>query len=271
MKKHGVKRLIFSSSATVYGLPKSNDMVGEETQLMPCTNPYGRTKRMCEQIIEDLCRAEEGWMVCNLRYFNPVGAHPSSVIGEDPTGIPANLMPFVSQVAAGQILRELIAKGHSSSSLTRREMELLERKQLFVYGNDYDTRDGTGVRDFIHVVDLSLGHVAALKTVLLHEKPWWRLVDNEERYAGVFRTYNLGTGRGYSVLEVVREFMNVNHVAVPFQFAERRPGDVPQLVADPSRVKRELGFVCKRGLPEMCVDMWNWQMKDLRSTPSLKN
>lgn len=219
MRKHGVKNIIFSSSSTVYGDPDSAPV----TELSPkksCTNPYGWTKSMLEQILTDLQYADHEWNVILLRYFNPIGAHESGLIGEDPKGIPNNLMPYITQVAVGK------------------------RECLSVYGNDYDTPDGTGVRDYIHVVDLARGHVAALKKI--------------KENIGL-AIYNLGTGVGYSVLDVVRAFEEANGVKIPYKIAPRRPGDIAENFADAGKALREMGWKTEYGLKEMCRDSWNWQ------------
>lgn len=218
MAEFGVKTLVFSSSATVYGDPHAVP-IREEFPLS-ATNPYGRSKLMVEEVLRDLSRAEEDWTIALLRYFNPVGAHASGLIGEDPNGIPNNLMPFIAQVAVGQ------------------------RPALSVFGNDYATPDGTGVRDYIHVVDLALGHLAALNAL--------------KRRPGML-TVNLGTGRGYSVLEVVRAFERASGRTVPYRVAPRRPGDVAQCYADPSLALSMLGWQAQRGIEEMCRDVWRWQ------------
>ncbi len=219
MEKHGVRNIVFSSSATVYGDPASVPIT-EEFPLLACTNPYGRTKAMIEDILRDLHRADPTWNVALLRYFNPVGAHPSGRIGEDPNGIPNNLMPYIAQVAVGRL------------------------KELAVFGDDYPTPDGTGVRDYIHVVDLALGHLRALEK--LDQEP------------GVV-TYNLGTGRGYSVLEMIHAFEKASGRPVPYRIAPRREGDIAQCWADPSLAGQELGWRATRGLDEMCADTWRWQ------------
>lgn len=214
----GVKRFLFSSSATVYGDPESVPI--PETARLQVTNPYGRTKLMIEQILEDLRQSDPAWAVGVLRYFNPVGAHPSGLIGEDPRDIPNNLMPFVAQVAVGR------------------------REQLSIFGGDYPTPDGTGVRDYIHVMDLARGHVDALS----------HLFDTGESF-----TVNLGTGRGYSVLEVVKAFEQASGRKVPYRIVDRRPGDIASCYADPSLSKTLLGWQAKLGLAEMCADHWRWQ------------
>ncbi len=221
MNKYGVKNLVFSSSATVYGNPHTVP-IAEEFPLS-ATNPYGRTKLMIEEILRDLCIADNTWNIAILRYFNPIGAHSSGRIGEDPKGIPNNLVPYITQVAIGK------------------------RDKLSVYGNDYPTVDGTGVRDYIHVVDLVLGHLKALEK--LRSKP------------GVV-TYNLGTGRGYTVLEVVKAFSKTSEREIPYEIVARRPGDVAECYADPSKAKAELGWCAEKGLEEMCKDSWNWQSKN---------
>lgn len=218
MKAFGVRHLVFSSSCTVYGDPHKVPIT--EDFPLSATNPYGRSKLMIEDILRDLYNADHSWNIALLRYFNPVGAHPSGRIGEDPNGIPNNLMPYIAQVAVGKL------------------------PYLRVFGNDYPTPDGTGVRDYIHVVDLALGHLKALE----------KLSTNP----GLV-TYNLGTGRGYSVLEVVRAFERASGRKIPYQIVERRPGDVAITYADPSRANRELGWMAERGLDEMCADAWRWQ------------
>jgi UDP-glucose 4-epimerase len=216
MVEAGVKRIVFSSSATVYGDPASVP-IREDFPLGP-TNPYGRTKLMIEEILKDLGRTEGDWEITLLRYFNPVGAHPSGRIGEDPQGIPNNLLPFISQVAVGK------------------------RERLNIFGGDWPTRDGTGVRDYIHVVDLALGHLKAL-----------------ERSAPGIAVYNLGTGRGYSVLEMVAAYERACGEKIPYRIGERRPGDIAECWADPARAERGLGWKATRGIDEMCADAWRWQ------------
>jgi len=218
MAAYGVKNIIFSSSATVYGDPATVPIT--EDFPLSCTNPYGRTKLMVEEILRDAHVADKEWNVCLLRYFNPVGAHQSGRMGEDPDGIPNNLVPYIAQVAVGKLA------------------------QLSVFGNDYPTPDGTGVRDYIHVVDLALGHVKALDKLL--QRP------------GVV-VYNLGTGRGYSVLEMVRTFVEVSGRAVPYQIVGRRAGDIAACYADPGKALSELGWKARHGLREMCEDSWRWQ------------
>ncbi len=221
MAEHQVKDIVFSSSATVYGDKNQSPL----TEDMPrsAVNPYGRTKLMIEDILTDLHTADPEWNVILLRYFNPVGAHPSGQIGEDPNGTPNNLFPYVTQVAVGRL------------------------RELQVFGDDYPTPDGTGVRDYIHVVDLALGHLRALD----------KLADSP----GV-RAYNLGTGRGYSVLEVVRAFEQASGREIPYRIVERRPGDVAVSYADPSRARAELHWEAERGLDEMCADAWRWQSRN---------
>jgi len=222
MREHGVKNIIFSSSATVYGNPEIIPIT-EECPKGVCTNPYGWTKSMLEQVLTDMQFADPEWNVVLLRYFNPIGAHKSGLIGENPNGIPNNLMPYVTQVAVGK------------------------RAELGVFGNDYDTPDGTGVRDYIHVVDLARGHVCALKAI--------------ERKCGL-GLYNLGTGHGYSVLDVVKAFERVNGVKVPYSIKPRRPGDIATCYSDPSKAERELGWKAQYGLDEMVRDSWNWQRRN---------
>lgn len=218
MNEHDVKHLVFSSSATVYGVPQR--MPIDESFPLSATSPYGQTKLMAEQILRDLAHANASWKVATLRYFNPVGAHESGLIGEDPNGIPNNLMPFVAQVAVGKLPR------------------------LRVFGGDYDTPDGTGVRDYIHVVDLARGHLAALNT----------LFDQGQSF-----TVNLGTGNGYSVLEVVRAFEQASGRAVPYEIVARRPGDVAACYADPNAAERIIGWRAEHGIERMCADHWRWQ------------
>ena len=218
MAKFGVKTLVFSSSATVYGDPASVPIF--EHFPLSATNPYGRSKLMVEDMLRDIARADPSWHIALLRYFNPVGAHESGLIGEEPSGIPNNLLPYVAQVADGR------------------------RAQLSVYGGDYPTADGTGVRDYIHVVDLALGHVKTLAKLATA--------------AGVY-TYNLGTGRGYSVLDMVRAFEQASGRSVPYQIVERRPGDIAACYADPGLAERELGWTAERDINQMCADSWRWQ------------
>jgi UDP-glucose 4-epimerase len=218
MKRHGCTRFVFSSSATVYGHPKRLPI--EEGAATGATNPYGSTKLIGEMMLADIGASDDTWQNAVLRYFNPVGAHQSGLIGEDPRGIPNNLMPYVAQVAVGR------------------------RPELTVFGNDYDTIDGTGVRDYIHVVDLAEGHVAALRRLL--DEPGSIVV-------------NLGTGRGSSVLEVVRAYERASGRSIPVRFAPRRPGDVDACYADPALAQRLLGWTATRDLDAMCADSWRWQ------------
>ena len=218
MRDTDVKTLVFSSSATVYGDPASVP-IREEFPLS-ATNPYGRSKLMIEDMLRDIANADGTWRIALLRYFNPVGAHSSGTLGEDPNGIPNNLMPYISQVAVGKL------------------------PQLSIFGNDYPTPDGTGVRDYIHVVDLALGHLAALGA--LSKQP-------------DLLTVNLGTGRGYTVLEMVHAFERASGRSVPYRIAERRPGDIAQCYADPTRASRLLGWKAERGIEAMCADTWCWQ------------
>lgn len=218
MAEYGVKKIIFSSSATVYGDPATVPIT--EDFPLSCANPYGRTKLMVEEILRDIYVADDEWGVCLLRYFNPVGAHKSGRIGEDPAGIPNNLMPYISQVAVGKL------------------------PELQVFGDDYPTPDGTGVRDYIHVVDLARGHVAALK----------KLLDSP----GVV-IYNLGTGKGYSVLEMVAAFAEVSGREIPYKVVGRRAGDIGACYANPAKAAEEIGWRARFGLVEMCEDTWRWQ------------
>lgn len=222
MRNHGCKNIIFSSSATVYGNPAIIPIT-EECPKGHCTNPYGQTKSMLEEVLTDVQKADSEWNVVLLRYFNPIGAHPSGLIGENPNGIPNNLMPYITQVAIGK------------------------RERLGIFGNDYDTPDGTGVRDYIHVVDLAKGHVCALKAI--------------ERKCGL-AIYNLGTGHGYSVLDVVRAFEKVNCIDVPYTFMPRRAGDIATCYSAPDKAAKELGWKAQYGIEEMCRDSWNWQKKN---------
>ena len=222
MRKHGCKNIIFSSSATVYGDPETVPIT-EECPKGRCTNPYGWTKWMIEEMLTDIRKADPAWNVVLLRYFNPIGAHPSGLIGEDPNGIPNNLMPYITQVAVGK------------------------RDKLHVFGNDYDTPDGTGVRDYIHVVDLARGHLAALKAI-------------EAKYG--IKVYNLGTGKGYSVLEVVQAFEEANDLRIPYVIDPRRPGDVAACWSLPEKAYRELGWKAQYDIREMCRDSWNWQRRN---------
>lgn len=219
MRKNGCKSIVFSSSATVYGDPAFVPIT-EECPKGQCTNPYGKTKSMLEDIMMDMQKADPSWNIILLRYFNPIGAHESGLIGENPNGIPNNLMPYITQVAVGK------------------------REMLSVFGNDYDTPDGTGVRDYIHVVDLAVGHVKAIEKI--KENPGLKI-------------YNLGTGKGYSVLDIVNNFEKATGVTIPYKIAPRRPGDIATCYADASLASKELGFVAERGIYEMCRDSWNWQ------------
>ncbi|MBP5285144.1 MAG: UDP-glucose 4-epimerase GalE [Kiritimatiellae bacterium] len=221
---HGCKNIVFSSSATVYGDPKTVP-IREDFPTPGCTNPYGWTKLMMEQVFKDVQRADPEWNVILLRYFNPIGAHGSGLIGEDPAGIPNNLLPFVAQVAVGR------------------------RPELNVFGNDYPTPDGTGIRDYIHVVDLALGHLKAIEKL------------KNDGNLGL-KIYNLGTGNGYSVLQVVKAFEKASGRKVPYRIQPRRPGDVAECWADPSLAEKELGWKAGRGLDEMCADAWRWQKKN---------
>ncbi|MDD7247872.1 MAG: UDP-glucose 4-epimerase GalE [Prevotellaceae bacterium] len=219
MRNNGCKNIIFSSSATVYGDPAMIPIT-EECPKGKCTNPYGQTKSMLEEVMIDVQKADPEWNVVLLRYFNPIGAHKSGLIGENPNGIPNNLMPYITQTAIGM------------------------RKELGVFGNDYDTPDGTGVRDYIHVCDLATGHVAALKAI--------------ERKAGL-AIYNLGTGHGYSVLDVVKAFEKANGLKVPYSIKPRRPGDIATCYCNPAKAKAELGWEAEFGIEDMCRDSWNFQ------------
>ena len=223
MKKYNCKKLVFSSSATVYGDPEVVPIT-EDAKTGGTTNPYGTSKLFAEQILKDLYKSDNSWDICILRYFNPIGAHSSGLIGEDPNGIPANLMPYISKVASKKL------------------------ECLSVFGNDYDTKDGTGVRDYIHVVDLARGHVKALEKLTKEQ-------------SGLF-IYNLGTGVGYSVLDMINTFEKVNNVEVNYKIVDRRPGDIAECFADPTKAKEELGFVCEKTLEDMVRDAWNYENKD---------
>ena len=223
MKKYNVKKFIFSSSATVYGEPEKIPLT-EDCKTGGTTNPYGTTKLFIEQILKDLYASDNSWDICILRYFNPVGSHESGLIGEEPQGIPNNLMPYIARVAGGQL------------------------EQLSVFGNDYDTPDGTGVRDYIHVVDLAKGHVAALNKL-----------DKENK--GLY-IYNLGTGTGYSVLDMVKAFENSTGKKVPYKIAPRRQGDIATCYADPKKAKEELNWEATKTLDDMCRDSWNYIEKN---------
>ncbi len=221
MKKYNVKNIVFSSSATVYGDPATVPI--REDFPVSTTNPYGTTKLVMETILRDLYVADKEWNIAILRYFNPIGAHASGKIGEDPNGIPNNLMPYISQVAIGKL------------------------KELSVFGNDYPTKDGTGVRDYIHVVDLAKGHLAALD----------KLATNPGEV-----TYNLGTGKGYSVLEMINAFEEASHKQVPYKIVDRRSGDIAECWADPSKAEKELGWKAELNLDDMCQDTWRWQRQN---------
>jgi len=218
MNEHGVKRMVFSSSATVYGNPSESPLT--ETSDLSATNPYGQTKLTIEHIFRDLCESDSEWNVSLLRYFNPVGADKSGRIGEDPTGIPNNLMPYVTQVAVGK------------------------RKRLSVFGSDYPTHDGTGVRDYIHVTDLAKGHLKALEHL--------------DKESGT-EAYNLGTGKGSSVLDIIKTFEKVTGKKIPYELTDRRPGDAALCFANPGKAKRRLGWETEKDLEDMCRDAWNWQ------------
>ena len=222
MKKHNVKNIIFSSSATVYGDP-AEIPISENCPKGVCTNPYGWTKSMLEQIFMDLQKSDSEWNIILLRYFNPIGAHKSGLIGEDPNGIPNNLMPYITQVASGKL------------------------KELGIFGNDYDTPDGTGVRDYIHVVDLAKGHVKALDKI------------KENCGLGI---YNLGTGTGYSVLDIVNNFEKATGVKIPYSIKPRRAGDIAACYCTPEKAARELGWKAENDIFDMCKDAWNWQSKN---------
>ncbi len=220
MKAHNVKKLVFSSSATVYGDPEIIPIT-EECKTGGTTNPYGTSKLMVEQVLMDLYKSDNTWDIAILRYFNPIGAHESGLIGEEPNGIPANLMPYIAKVAAGKL------------------------EKLSVFGNDYNTKDGTGVRDYIHVVDLAVGHVKAIEKLNKEGK-------------GLY-IYNLGTGTGYSVLDMVKAFEKVNDIKIPYVIAPRRSGDIATCYANPEKAEKELGFIAKKTLEDMCRDAWNFE------------
>lgn len=227
MRNNGCKKIVFSSSATVYGMNNISPLT-EDMTVGGVTNPYGRTKYMIECILQDLYVSDNEWSICLLRYFNPIGAHKSGTMGEDPNGIPNNLMPYITQVAIGK------------------------REKLNVWGNDYDTHDGTGVRDYIHVVDLALGHVKAVEKV--------------EKEEGLF-IYNLGTGKGYSVLDVVKAFEKASGVEIPYVIGPRRDGDIATCYSDPSKAFKELGWKAERDIEEMCEDSWRWQSQNPNGYP----
>lgn len=220
MKSFDCKRLVFSSSATVYGDPEVVPIT-EEAKTGGTTNPYGTSKLFVEQILKDTYKSDDTWDICILRYFNPIGAHSSGLIGEEPNGIPANLMPYISKVAAGKL------------------------ECLSVFGSDYDTKDGTGVRDYIHVVDLALGHIKAVEKL-------------EKEKTGLY-IYNLGTGVGYSVLDMINAFERVNGIKINYKIVDRRPGDIATCYSDPAKAKEELGFSCKYNLDDMVRDAWNYE------------
>ena len=222
MKKFNCKRIVFSSSATVYGDPEVVPIT-EESKTGGTTNPYGTSKLFVEQILKDLYKSDNTWDICILRYFNPIGAHSSGLIGEEPNGIPANLMPYISKVASGKL------------------------ECLSVFGNDYDTKDGTGVRDYIHVVDLAKGHIKAVEKL-----------DKEKH--GLY-IYNLGTGCGYSVLDMINTFEKVNGIKINYKIVDRRAGDIATCFADPTKAKEELNFVCEKTLDDMVRDAWNYENK----------
>ena len=220
MKENNVKTIVFSSSATVYGTPKELP-IKETSEIGNTTNPYGTSKLFVEKILQDLYKSDNTWNICILRYFNPIGAHKSGLIGEDPNGIPANLLPYITKVAKGEL------------------------EKLNIFGDDYNTKDGTGVRDYIHVVDLAIGHVKALEK-LQKDKQGMHI-------------YNLGTGKGYSVLEIVKTFEKINNIKVPFEIVERREGDIDECYSDPSKAKKELNFEATHKLEDMVRDAWNYE------------
>ncbi len=224
MQKYGVKKFVFSSSATVYGDPETVPIT-ETSKVGGTTNPYGTTKLYIEQILKDIYKADNSWDICILRYFNPVGAHSSGLIGEEPQGIPNNLMPYIVRVASGEL------------------------EQLSVFGNDYNTHDGTGVRDYIHVVDLAIGHVKAIEKL-------------DKENSGLY-IYNLGTGKGYSVLDMVHAFESATGKTVNYKIAPRRTGDIATCFADPTKAKEELGWEAKKTLEDMCRDSWNYIEKQM--------
>lgn len=223
MKSHHVKKIVFSSSATVYGNPEVVPIT-ENCKVGGTTNPYGTSKLFIEKILEDLYQSDHEWAIATLRYFNPVGAHESGLIGENPNGVPNNLMPYISKVAIGELA------------------------ELKIFGNDYDTKDGTGVRDYIHITDLAHGHLLAIEKL-------------QKSNSGLF-VYNLGTGNGYSVLDIVKAYEKVNNVKIPYKFVERRSGDIAICYADPSKAKEELGFVANKTLEDMCRDAYKFVIND---------
>ena len=223
MKKYNVKKFIFSSSATVYGDPEQIPIT-EECKIGGTTNPYGTTKLYIEQILQDLYKSDNTWSIGILRYFNPIGAHESGLLGEEPNGIPNNLMPYILKVAAGEL------------------------PNLNVFGDDYNTPDGTGVRDYIHVVDLAIGHV--------------KTINKLEKANGVF-VYNLGTGTGYSVLDIVKNFEKANNIEVKYKICPRRPGDIATCYSNPSKAEKELGWKAEKGIEQMCKDSWNYKSKNM--------
>ena len=220
MKENNVKTIVFSSSATVYGTPKELP-IKETSEIGNTTNPYGTSKLFVEKILQDLYKSDNTWNICILRYFNPIGAHKSGLIGEDPNGIPANLLPYITKVAKGEL------------------------EKLNIFGDDYNTKDGTGVRDYIHVVDLAIGHVKALEKL--------------EKDKQGSHIYNLGTGKGYSVLEIVKTFEKVNNIKVPFEIVKRREGDIDECYSDPSKAKKEINFEATHTLEDMVRDAWNYE------------
>ena len=223
MKKYNVKKFVFSSSATVYGDPEQIPIT-EECRIGGTTNPYGTTKLYIEQILQDLYKSDDSWSIGILRYFNPIGAHSTGLLGEEPNGIPNNLMPYILKVAAGEL------------------------PNLNIFGDDYNTPDGTGVRDYIHVVDLAIGHV--------------KTINKLEKENGVF-VYNLGTGTGYSVLDIVKNFEKANNIEVKYKICPRRPGDIATCYSNPSKAEKELGWKAEKGIDEMCKDSWNYKSRNM--------
>lgn len=262
MKENNVKKIVFSSSATVYGIPQQLPITEDHPTGQGCTNPYGKSKYFVEEILKDVCTSDpvrklnsftnslaylakefQEWRVILLRYFNPVGAHESGLIGEDPAGIPNNLMPYISQV---------YVKFNESSYLCNNSIFQVAvglRGELKVFGSDYDTKDGTGVRDYIHITDLSIGHVYALKKIMNSEMTGWK-------------AYNLGTGRGYSVLEMINAFKKASGQTIKYDIVDRREGDVAASYADPMLARKELGWIATKDIDDMCKDAWNWQNKN---------